>query len=160
MTEITTGDILLADAEALVNTVNCVGISGRGIALQFRHAFPENFKAYAAACKRGEVQPGRMFVFEMGQLTNPRYIINFPTKRHWRGKSRLQDIESGLTALVREVRERHIRSVAVPPLGCGLGGLRWSEVRPKIEAAFAELPGVQLIIFAPAKSPDQPRYRE
>jgi len=150
MTEITTGDILLADAEALVNTVNCVGISGRGIALQFRDAFPENFKAYAAACECGEVQPGRMFVFETEQLTNPRYIINFPTKRHWRGKSRLQDIESGLTALVREIRDRNIRSVAVPPLGCGLGGLPWSKVRPRIEAAFAELPNVQLIIFAPS----------
>ena len=166
MIEITTGDILSADAEALVNTVNCVGISGRGIALQFRNAFPENFKAYEGACERGEVQPGRMCVFETGQLTNPRFIINFPTKRHWRGKSRLEDIESGLDALVREVRQRNIRSVAVPPLGCGLGGLRWSKVRPKIEAAFAALPDVQVLLFAPSargdadkmvKSSDVPR---
>jgi O-acetyl-ADP-ribose deacetylase (regulator of RNase III) len=91
--------------------------------LQFKNAWPENFKAYEAACLREEVQPGRMFVFETGHLTNPRYIINFPTKRHWRGKSRIQDIESGLTALVAEIRKRGITSVAIPPLGSGLGGL-------------------------------------
>ena len=105
MVELTQGDLLKADAEALVNTVNCVGIMGRGIALQFKNAFPANFKAYAVACRRGEVQPGRMFVFETGTFTNPRYIINFPTKRHWRGKSRLEDIETGLTALAREIRD-------------------------------------------------------
>ena len=96
MIEFKTGDILAEDAEALVNTVNCVGFMGRGIALQFKNVWPENFKAYAAACRRQEVQPGRMFVFETGRLTNPRYIINFPTKRHWRGKSRMEDIEAGL----------------------------------------------------------------
>ena len=100
MIEYRTGDILLADAEALVNTVNCVGIMGRGVALQFKNAYPENFKAYEAACAREEVQPGRMFVFQTGQFTNPKYIINFPTKRHWRGKSRIEDIEAGLKALV------------------------------------------------------------
>src|SRR5437867_2430521 len=130
MVEIKSGDILSEDAEALVNTVNCVGFMGRGIALQFKKAFPANFKAYEAACRRGEVQPGRMFVFETKQLTRPRYIINFPTKRHWRGKSRLSDIEAGLEALVAETRSRGIRSVAIPPLGSGLGGLDWKEVRP------------------------------
>ena len=92
MIRFTTGDILAEDAEALVNTVNCVGVMGRGIALQFKKAFPENFRVYAKACERGEVQPGRMFVFETGALTNPRYIVNFPTKRHWRGNSRIEDI--------------------------------------------------------------------
>ena len=92
-----TGDILAEDAEALVNTVNCVGVMGRGIALQFKKAFPDNFRAYAEACKRREIQPGRMFLFKTGQLTNPRYIINFPTKRHWRGNSRIEDIEAGYT---------------------------------------------------------------
>jgi O-acetyl-ADP-ribose deacetylase (regulator of RNase III) len=116
------GDILNADAEALVNTVNCVGVMGRGIALQFKNMFPENFAAYARACDLGDVQPGRMFVYETGELTNPRYIINFPTKRHWRGKSRIEDIESGLQALREEIARRGIRSVAVPPLGSGLGG--------------------------------------
>src|SRR6516164_7881000 len=132
MLEFKTGDILETDAEALVNTVNCVGIMGRGIALQFKNVFPENFKAYKAACDREEVQPGKMFVFETGTLTNPKYIINFPTKRHWRGKSRMEDIESGLEALAEEIRERHIRSVAIPPLGSGLGGLKWADVRMRI----------------------------
>src|SRR5213594_4867327 len=127
MIEYKTGDILAEHAEALVNTVNCVGFMGRGIALQFKKAWPENFKAYAAACRRHEVQPGRMFVFETGLLTNPRFIINFPTKRHWRGKSRIEDIESGLGALVKEIRSRGIRSVALPPLGSGLGGLNWAD---------------------------------
>ena len=124
------GDMFTEDAEALVNSVNCVGIMGRGIALQFKKVFPENFKAYANACKRKEVQPGRMFVYETGRLTNPRYIINFPTKRHWRGKSRLEDIESGLEDLAHEIRERNIRSIAIPPLGSSLGGLAWAEVAP------------------------------
>ena len=130
------GDILAEDAEALVNTVNCVGVMGRGIALQFKKAFPENFRVYAAACRRGEVQPGRMFVFETGALTNPRYIINFPTKRHWRGNSRIEDIRAGLKDLATVIRDRDIRSIAVPPLGSGLGGLEWSDVRPRIEKAL------------------------
>ncbi|HEX3467709.1 MAG TPA: macro domain-containing protein [Candidatus Elarobacter sp.] len=144
------GDILGADAEALVNTVNCVGIMGRGVALQFKNAFPENFKAYAKACKAKDVVPGSMFVFETHALANPKYIINFPTKRHWRGKSRLEDIDSGLTALVDEVRSRKIRSVAIPPLGAGLGGLEWSEVRPRIERAFSHFGDVDVMVYEPS----------
>lgn len=154
MIEYKTGDILTEDAEAIVNTVNCVGVMGRGIALQFKNAFPENFKAYAAACKREEVQPGRMFVFETGGLTNPRYIINFPTKRHWRGKSRMEDIESGLKALTHVIKERGIHSLAIPPLGSGLGGLDWSQVRSKIKDALKTLPDVQVIIFEPKGAPE------
>jgi len=153
MIEFTSGDILKDDADAIVNTVNCVGIMGRGIALQFKNAWPENFKAYEAACKREEVQPGRMFVYEVGQLTTPRYIINFPTKRHWRGKSRIEDIESGLKALVGEIRQRGIRSIAIPPLGSGLGGLDWNDVRPRIEAAMHKLPDVRVRIFEPKGAP-------
>ena len=148
------GDIIAEDAEALVNTVNCVGIMGRGIALQFKNAFPENFKAYEAACRRAEVQPGRMFVFATQQLTNPRYIINFPTKRHWRGKSRLSDIDAGLDSLVGEIRTRGIRSIAIPPLGTGLGGLSWLDVRPKIEAAIRALPELKAIVFVPNGAPE------
>ncbi len=155
MIRFTTGDILQAKAEALVNTVNCVGVMGRGVALQFKHAFPNNFKAYAAACDRGEVQPGRMFVTETGQLTGPRYIINFPTKRHWRGKSRMEDIDAGLAALTHELRQRCIRSVAIPPLGSGLGGLDWADVRPRIEAALSALPDVDVLIFEPLESAPQ-----
>jgi O-acetyl-ADP-ribose deacetylase (regulator of RNase III) len=149
MIRFTKGDILAADAEALVNTVNSVGIMGRGIALQFRQAFPANYKAYAVACRQGEVRPGRMFVFDTGQLTMPRYIINFPTKRHWRGKSRLSDIEAGLVDLVEVIRSRGIRSVAIPPLGSGLGGLDWGDVRPLVEGALAVLPDVEVIVFEP-----------
>lgn len=153
MIERTRGDITKADAEALVNTVNCVGIMGRGIALQFRKAFAENYRAYRAACDRKELQPGTMLVHELGRLTNPRYIINFPTKRHWRGKSRIEDIEAGLAALVEEVRKRDIRSIAVPPLGSGLGGLKWAEVRPRIEGAFRELPHVRVLLYEPDGAP-------
>lgn len=149
MIDYKTGNILTEDAEALVNTVNCVGIMGRGVALQFKQAFPENFKAYARACKLGEVEPGRMFVFDTGQLTNPRYIINFPTKRHWRGQSRIEDIEKGLDALVAVVRQRGIRSIAIPPLGAGLGGLSWPDVRSRIERAFLALPDVRVVVFEP-----------
>lgn len=154
MIEAKTGDILNADAEALVNTVNCVGIMGRGVALQFKNAFPKNFEAYAAACERNEVQPGRMFIYETGELTNPRYIINFPTKRHWRGKSRISDIEAGLKALKEEVRRLGIRSIAIPPLGSGLGGLDWSEVRPRIIETFHSLPEVRVELFEPRGAPD------
>jgi len=148
----TQGDILQADAEALVNTVNCVGVMGRGIALGFKNAYPANFKAYAAACKRGDVRPGRMFVHDTGQPA-PRWIINFPTKRHWRGKSRIEDVEAGMGALVDELRTRGISSVAIPPLGSGLGGLAWRDVRPVIERALADLPGVRAIVYEPGGGP-------
>ena len=155
MIEYKTGDVLSEKAEALVNTVNCVGVMGRGVALQFKKAFPDNFKAYAKACKADEVRPGRMFVFETNRLDNPRYIINFPTKRHWRGKSRIADIESGLVALAGEIRERGIRSIALPPLGSGLGGLEWAEVRSRIEAALGELAAaVSIVVFEPDGPPD------
>lgn len=143
------GDILTADAEALVNPVNCVGIMGRRLALQFKNAFPQNFEAYRAACKRGEVQPGKMFVFETGSIANPKYIVNFPTKRHWRGKSRMEDIETGLDALVREIHSRGIKSIAVPPLGAGLGGLPWSPVRSRIEKSLGSIASVNVILFEP-----------
>jgi O-acetyl-ADP-ribose deacetylase (regulator of RNase III) len=158
--EFTTGDILRADVEALVNTVNCVGIMGRGIALQFKNDFPENFKAYKAACEREEVQPGKMFVFETLTLTNPKLIINFPTKRHWRGKSRMEDIESGLNSLVEEIRNRGIRSIAIPPLGSGLGGLDWADVRPRIEAALRGINDLDAVIFGPNSAPVATKSRE
>lgn len=153
MIEYKTGSILNEDAEALVNTVNCVGVMGRGIALQFKQAFPANFKAYEAACKRGEVVPGKMFVFPTGSMLNPRYVVNFPTKRHWKGKSRLEDIEAGLAALTRELRERGIRSIAIPPLGCGLGGLDWNDVRPRIEAALDGFPELRAVVYEPQGYP-------
>ncbi len=160
MIEFTSGDILEADAEALVNTVNCVGVMGRGIALQFKNRFPANFKAYEIACSREEVLPGRMFVFETGTLTSPKFIINFPTKRHWRGKSRIEDIDTGLTALVEEIRVRRIRSIAIPPLGSGLGGLNWADVRPRIEAALRRLDDVHVVVYQPTTAPAATQSRE
>ena len=157
MIEYKTGDILAEDAEALVNTVNCVGVMGRGIALQFKNAFPDNFGAYAKACKREEVQPGHMFVFETGQLTNPRYVINFPTKRHWRGKSRMEDIDAGLKDLHRIIRDKAIRSIAIPPLGSGLGGLDWNEVRPRIEEALRGFNDLRIVVFQPNGTPEPTR---
>lgn len=153
MLEFTKGNLLEADVQALVNTVNTVGVMGKGIALQFKQAYPENYEAYAKACKAGEVEPGKMFIFETGRLVNPRYIINFPTKRQWQSNSRLADIESGLSALVEDLRRLGIKSIAVPPLGCGYGGLRWSDVRPRIEAAFEALEEVQVLIFEPGRTP-------
>jgi len=146
------GDILKQDAEALVNTVNCVGIMGRGIALQFRKAFPENFKAYELACKHDEVKLGQMFVFETGGFY-PRYIINFPTKKHWKSKSHIEDIRSGLQDLLRVIQEREIKSIAIPPLGAGLGGLNWLDVKREIEVAFANLQDVDVYLFEPAGAP-------
>lgn len=147
-----TGDILTEDVEALVNTVNCVGVMGRGIALQFKQSFPKNFASYAAACKRNEVQPGRLHVYETGLETYPLYIVNFPTKRHWRNKSRMEDIEAGLNALAAEVRSRNIRSIAVPPLGSGLGGLDWPLVRSRIVTALQDLDDLRVVIFEPIDS--------
>ena len=160
MIEFKTGDILQADVEALVNTVNCVGIMGRGIALQFKNNFPENFKAYEAACTREDVQPGKMFVFETRTLTNPKFIINFPTKRHWKGKSRMEDIDSGLKALVKEIRTRGIRSIAIPPLGSGLGGLNWADVRTRIVEALRGLHDLHVIVFEPNSTPVFTKSRE
>src|SRR3954470_1840626 len=134
MITFTQGNLLDAQVEAVVNTVNTVGVMGKGIALMFREAYPENYKAYEAACKRGEVVVGKMFVTENHDLTGPRYIINFPTKKHWIHPSRLEYVVQGLEDLVRVVRERRIRSIALPPLGCGNGGLDWGQVRKAIES--------------------------
>ena len=155
--EYKSGDIFHEGADALVNSVNCVGVMGRGIALQFKKAFPANYAAYAEACKRKEVLPGRMFVYETGQLTPPRYIINFPTKRHWRGKSRIEDIDAGLVALAGEIRQRDIKSVAVPALGASLGGLQWDLVRAHIERALGEVSGLKVIVFEPGSVPADDR---
>lgn len=153
------GNLLEADVEALVNTVNTVGIMGKGVALQFRQAYPENYVAYRKACKHGEIQPGRMFVFKTNKAINPRYIINFPTKRDWRSRAKIEDIEMGLRALVEVIQQRHIRSIALPPLGCGNGGLLWDDVRPRIEAAFAVLPNVRTLLYAPIGPPLAERMR-
>lgn len=149
------GDLLRQDdVDAIVNTVNCVGVMGKGIALQFKNKWPANYSAYEAACKARQVRPGAMFVFDSGGLIKPNFIINFPTKDHWRGKSRVEFIRDGLVDLVAQIKRLGIRSIAIPPLGCGNGGLEWDEVRPLIEQAFAALPDVEVRLFGPAGAPD------
>ena len=152
MFEYKTGDLLAEDAEAHVNAVNCVGVMDGGIALHFKNAYPDNFNAYENACKLGEVRPGRMFVFETGNSTSPRYIVNFPTKNHWRDPSRMEDIDAGLNDLKEVVRNKGIKSIAMPALGCGFGGLDWDDVRPRIEEAFSGFKDLNVIIFQPKES--------
>ncbi|AXE28300.1 Appr-1-p processing protein (plasmid) [Streptomyces globosus] len=147
------GNLLTAEVDALVNTVNTVGVMGKGIALQFKRAYPDNFHAYAEACAAGEVHPGRMHVHARNTLTAPRYIINFPTKRHWRSPSRLEDVEQGLQDLRKVIVDLEIESIAVPPLGCGNGGLPWDQVHPLILAALADLPDVEVRVYAPHGAP-------
>jgi len=146
-----TGNLLTAEVDALVNTVNTEGVMGKGLALQFKKAFPEAFASYERACKAGEVKTGTMHVVQ--RLASPRFIINFPTKKHWRHPSKLEYIRGGLSDLIRNVKDRGIRSIAVPPLGCGNGGLAWSEVRPLIAEAFAEVPDVRVVLFEPTEAP-------
>jgi O-acetyl-ADP-ribose deacetylase (regulator of RNase III) len=150
MIQITQGNLLKAPADALVNTVNTQGIMGKGIALQFKQAFPAMFREYEKACKAGKVQLGKMHVYGLGgSKGHPRWIVSFPTKGHWRERSRLSDIETGLEDLVTTVRRLGIGSIAIPALGCGNGGLNWADVRPRIEAAFNDLPEVDVLLFAP-----------
>ncbi|MBU2666517.1 macro domain-containing protein [Actinoplanes bogorensis] len=147
------GNLLTADADALVNTVNTVGVMGKGIALQFKRAFPANFRAYRAACARGDIRLGHVWAFDTGVIGSRRYILNFPTKQHWRSSSRLADIAAGLDSLVDVVQELGIRSVAIPALGCGNGGLDWNEVRPLIEKACDRMQDVRAIVFPPEGAP-------
>jgi O-acetyl-ADP-ribose deacetylase (regulator of RNase III) len=146
------GNLLDADVDALVNTVNTVGVMGKGIALQFKIAFHGNYRAYREACKRGEVRLGRMFAFDAGQLVRPRWVINFPTKQHWKSSSRLKDIDAGLDDLRRLLVEAGIQSVAIPPLGCGNGGLDWADVLPLIERKLDGL-DIDILVFSPAGAP-------
>lgn len=153
--KITQGDLLKQDdVDAIVNTVNCVGVMGKGIALQFKNKWPENYCTYRTACKAKEVRPGSMLIFDSGGLVKPNYIINFPTKSHWRGKSQISFIRDGLADLTDQIKSLGIKSIAIPPLGCGNGGLAWSEVRPLIEEAFANLPGVEVRLFEPVGAPN------
>ena len=155
MLKITAGNLLEANVEALVNTVNTEGVMGKGIALQFKQAFPSMYKAYEHDCRHKLVQLGKVHIYDLGGLVGgPRWIINFPTKGHWRSKSKLSDIATGLRDLINQVRDLNIRSIAIPPLGCGYGGLNWSDVEPMIRNAFEELPDVDVQLYAPSGPPD------
>ncbi|MEU4470262.1 macro domain-containing protein [Micromonospora sp. NPDC023888] len=148
------GNLMTADAEALVNAVNTVGVMGKGIALQFKRAYPANYAAYRTACAAKEIKLGQMFLFDSARPGPGRYVINFPTKGHWRTSSKVADVQAGLLDLVRVVRAHGISSVAVPALGCGNGGLDWDEIRPLIERAFAALPDVRVLVFPPGSASD------
>ena len=148
MIEYKNGDILREDVEAIVNTVNCVGIMGRGLALQFKNKFPQNFKDYQLACTNKEVQLGKMFVHQTGQLINPKYIINFPTKGHWKQNSKIEDISNGLDDLITIIEKYSIKSIAIPPLGSGLGGLDWNQVKKLIEEKLKNI-NCTIILFEP-----------
>ena len=159
MVEFVTGNLLEADVDALVNTVNTEGVMGKGVALQFKRAFPANYTAYRSACEAGEVTLGRMFVFTDGPARAAAVHHQLPDQgplalalapeRHRRRPGDLR----------RVLAELQVESVAVPPLGCGLGGLRWSDVRPRIESALAELP-VRALVFEPRGAPMPEQMRE
>ena len=142
-------DILTADAEAIVNTVNCVGVMGKGIALQFKLKYPENYRFYKETCDQGRMIIGKVLVFSQEAMVNPKYIINFPTKRHWKGKSTIQDINRGLDSLIEEIKKLNIKSIAIPALGSGLGGLDWQQVKSTIINAFSSLPEVDVLLYEP-----------
>jgi O-acetyl-ADP-ribose deacetylase (regulator of RNase III) len=150
MITVTQGNLLEARAEVLVNTVNTVGVMGKGIALMFKERFAENFRRYAAACKAKEVRTGRMFITEVGELAGPRWIVNFPTKQHWRDDSRMEWIIEGLQDLRRFLIENKVKSIAIPPLGSGNGGLEWAEVRTQIETALGDL-DTEILVFEPTR---------
>ena len=147
----TKGNLLDAPAEALVNTVNTVGVMGKGIALMFKERFPKNMSHYAKACKEGRVKTGSMFATETGELMGPRWVVNFPTKQHWRGHSKMEWIETGLQDLHRFLVENQIKSIAIPPLGSGNGGLEWQSVKPKIEQALADLENIEILVYEPTE---------
>lgn len=152
------GNLLEDSSEALVNTVNTVGVMGKGVALQFKQAYPEVFREYKKACDKGEVQTGKMHVVATNALVGPKYIINFPTKRHWKEKSKMNYITEGLKDLKSVIGELDIQSIALPPLGCGNGGLEWEEVRPLIEETFSDS-DIEVNIYEPAGSPDPKKMK-
>ncbi|HRN56196.1 MAG TPA: macro domain-containing protein [Agriterribacter sp.] len=145
----TTGNIFDFEAEALVNTVNTVGVMGKGIALQFKERFPLNYKLYAAACKKGDVQIGKMFVTPTNSMINPKWIINFPTKKHWMHKSSYIYLELGLDDLLKQIQQLNIQSIVIPPLGTGQGGLNWEKVKRIIELKLS-LCKSDIIVCEPA----------
>lgn len=148
-----TGNIITDKSEAIVNTVNCVGVMGKGLALQFKKAFPENFKQYKSACDRGLVKPGKMYITKHSDMISDQWMINFPTKNHWKGSSKMEYIEEGLADLTFQVKNLGIKSIAIPPLGSGLGGLKWDDVREKIVEAFSSLEDIEVTIYEPKGNP-------
>lgn len=150
MLTFTQGNLLEARVEALVNTVNTVGVMGKGIALMFKERFAENFRVYSTACKAKEVTTGKMFVTRVQELDGPTWIVNFPTKQHWRGNSRMEWIVDGLQDLRRFLIDNQVKSIAIPPLGAGNGGLNWADVRAQLEATLGDLE-TNILVFEPTQ---------
>jgi O-acetyl-ADP-ribose deacetylase (regulator of RNase III) len=148
MIEYVMGNILNTGADILVNPVNCVGVMGRGLAKKVKEGWPGCFFDYERACREGRVRLGEMNVFHLGIYSIPRFIVNFPTKKHWRNPSHLPNIASGLDDLRTTVLNLpYIETIAVPCLGCGLGGLDWKDVKPLIEAFAESLPDVKVLVY-------------
>lgn len=156
-----TGDMFAEPVEAIVNTVNCVGVMGKGVALEFKQRWPENFKVYKSACDNNRLNPGTLLIYENARLFGydcPRFLVNFPTKKHWRSPSKLSYIEDGLDALISEIARLQIKSIAIPPLGCGNGGLDWNDVKRAISGKLSALEGVEIVVFSPKESNDDPEF--
>lgn len=143
------GNLFDSDAEALVNTVNCVGVMGKGVALGVKKKYPNVYKVYKRACDIGQIKPGKLLTVPTENLIGTQYIVNFPTKRHWRANSKIEDIKLGLPALVQEIKNLKLKSIAIPPLGCGNGGLDWNEVKPIMVDALSKLEDVDITIYEP-----------
>ena len=150
--EILIGNIFDSKAQTLINTVNCVGIMGKGIAAEFKERYPEMFKDYVARCDRDEVKPGVPYLFKES-IFSPQ-IINFPTKSDWRAASRIQDIEKGLKMLTEKYKEWGIESIAIPPLGCGNGQLLWEAVGPLIYKYVSRW-DIPIKMYAPYGTPSE-----
>lgn len=144
----TTGDLFEAQTEAIVNTVNTVGVMGKGIALQFKQRFPDNYLVYKKACDQNLLKIGDLLITESSSLFF-KYIINFPTKEHWRNPSKYEYIEKGLDTLIDEIKKRNIKSIALPPLGAGNGKLDWMKVKEILNEKLIKLPKVEFIIYEP-----------
>lgn len=150
MIEFVDGNLLEAKTEAQVNTVNTVGVMGCGIALQFKNKYPELFKMYNQICLKGELDVGSMFVYPTGE-DFPKYIINFPTKKHWKNDSKIEYIIDGMVCLIDTIKLYNINSIAIPALGCQNGGLNFEDVKPLIITACEVLPKVSFKIYNPLK---------
>ncbi len=143
------GNLFESEAEALVNTVNTVGVMGKGIALQFKNMFPSNFKIYSNACKNKELKVGQLLVTEEATLlAGEKIIINFPTKTNWRLPSEYKYIEDGLVKLTTVIKEKNIKSIAIPPLGTGNGGLNWNKVKQILENHLSNV-NCEIFIYEP-----------
>lgn len=138
------GDIFEADTQTIVNTVNCVGVMGKGLALEFKKRYPKMYEEYRKEYEKGRLDIGRLHLYKDN---SNHWILNFPTKKHWRQKSRLEYIRKGLETFAEKYRDWGIKSIAFPQLGCQLGGLNWKDVKPIMEHYLKNLPDLSAVIY-------------